>query len=414
MEDKKFLKTGEVAKLLGVPKRTINSWAENGILVPVQKTKAGYNLYTHQQIEELCQSAINFLASSENRAKSPTIKNRTAQNLQRVGTPEKNYDSIRIIPAKKLVMPNDKLTKRLFNHTPEEYLTLFEEGGEIVEVKNFPKIGEVITPYWLELIEEYTDKTPLTMFARVILTACVSEWVIGNRYTTIGIIFRHIIGKARGSNAQPTKKMKELILYCIRKMMCTVLRVDMTDVCKHLNYNNGEPLIFNAPILPCKYVEGVTINGNKSETVIYFFDESPLLTVARIKNNQLLSVEPKLLNISKRIRSTRCISVRHYIIQRVMEIILHKMLPVITFEDIYQKCGLVDATAKTKYETIHEVIEIFDSLKTCGDIKDFTVNKSGEEYVSIEISIHKQNLLSADQSIKCQLEINGVLTPTNF
>ena len=95
-------------------------------------------------------------------------------------------------------MPNDKLTKRLFNHTPEEYLTLFEEGGELVEVKNFPKIGEIITPYWLELIEEYTDKTPLTMFARAILTACVSEWVIGNRYTTVGIFKRFCAVLERG------------------------------------------------------------------------------------------------------------------------------------------------------------------------------------------------------------------------
>ena len=281
-------------------------------------------------------------------------------------------------------MPNDKLTKRLFNHTPEEYVTLFEEGGLLVEVKDFPKVGEIITPYWLELVDDYTDKSPLTMFARAVFTACVSEWVIGNRHTTVGIIFRHITGKPRNSKAQPTSAMKELILFCIRKMMCTVLRVDMTEVCKNLNYNDGIPLILNAPILPCKYVEEI-INGQES-TVIYFYDESPLLTVARVKNNQLLSVEPKLLNVPNQTNSSRNISVRHCIIQRVLEITRHKMKPIIKFDYIFQVCGLMDADYEQKYKVICEAVEIFEYLQSGDDITSFTVNKEGNEYISIKFS----------------------------
>ena len=258
MEGEKYLKTGQVAKILGVTNRTINFWAENGILTPVHKTGAGYNLYSQSQIAEFCRTAKNLLPNAQNREKSsernsqtatnlPTIKNRTATNLQNAAQeiiesePKKKRKSIRVIPAKTLVMPNDKLTKRLFSHTPEEYLTLFEDGGLLVEIKNFPKVGEIITPYWLELVDDYTDKSPLTMFARAVFTACVSEWIIGNRHTTDGIIFRHITGKPRGSNAQPTPAIRELIMYCVRKMMCTILRVDMTEVCKHLNYNDGVP-----------------------------------------------------------------------------------------------------------------------------------------------------------------------------
>lgn len=393
MEAEKYLKTGEIAKLLGVDRKTIQRWAENGILVPAHKTGAGYGLYTRQQIAELCQSATNLLASATNCDKSPSIKNRTATNLQQAETrfelkneasePEKKSKSIRLIPAKMLVMTNDKLTKELFRCTPEEYHALFEEGGEIVEVKNFPKVGEIITPYWLELIDEYTDKTPLNIFAKAVFTACVSEWIIGNRRTTDGIIFRHITGKPRGSNAQPSPAMRELILYCVRKMMCTVLRVNMTEVCKHLNYNNGDPLILNAPILPCKYVEEV-INGQESRAVIYFYDESPLLTIARVKNNQFLSVEPRLLNISNQSSSSRSISIRHCVIQRVLEIILHKLKPIIRFDYVLQICGLMDATPKKKCQAIHEVIEIFNYLATGGDILSFTIKKDGNDYQAIE------------------------------
>ena len=81
------------------------------------------------------------------------------------------------------------------------------------------------------------------------------------------------------------------------------------------------------------------------------------------------------------------ISVRHYIIQRVLEIILHKLIPVITFEDVFKKCGFIDANFKKKFQVIHEVIEIFKYLVSGNDIKSFIVNKDSNEYVSIEFSL---------------------------
>ena len=404
MEGEKYLKTGQVAKILGVTNRTINFWAENGILTPAHKTGAGYNLYSQLQIAEFCQTAKNLLPSAQNHEKSPerdsqtaknlpTIKNRTATNLQNVAQeiaeskPSKKRKSVRIIPTKMLVMPNDKLTKELFRCKPEEYRTLFEDGGLIKEI-TLPKIGEILTPYWLELVDNYNDKSPLTMFAKAVFTACVSEWVANNKYTTDGIIFRHITGKPRGSNAQPTPAIRDLILFCIRKMMCTVLRVDMTEVCKQLNYNDGVPLILNSPILPCKYVEEV-INGQKSRTVIYFLDESPLLTIARVKNNQLLSFEPRLLNILNQANSSKNISVRHCVIQRVLECIVHKeMKRKIKFNYIFEVCGLINVEAKKKCEVIQEVIGIFECLQSGGDIQSFVVKKDGDEYDCIKFILN--------------------------
>ena len=386
MENQKLLSTKEAATFLGVDRKTIQRYRKAGILVPDQLGKNNSVLYTKEQ---LVQVATRLLSSCDRFLKfNPQVATRyqqvvTSYTESDESESNKKCKSVRVIPAKLLVMPNDKLTKELFKHTPEEYLALFEEGGEIVEVKNFPKVGEIITPYWLELIDEYTDKTPLNIFAKAVFTACVSEWIIGNRRTTDGIIFRHITGKPRGSNAQPSPAMKELILYCVRKMMCTVLRVNMTEVCKHLNYNNGDPLILNAPILPCKYVEEV-INGQESRAVIYFYDESPLLTIARVKNNQFLSVEPRLLNISNQSSSSRSISIRHCVIQRVLEIILHKLKPIIRFDYVLQICGLMDATPKRKYQAIHEVIEIFNYLATGGDILSFTIKKDGNDYQAIE------------------------------
>ena len=394
MEDQKLLSTKKAAKFLGVSERTIQRYRRDGILVPDQLGKNNSVFYSKEQLIEV---VTRLLAGGDKLIK---FRPQVVTSYQQVVTSServKKGKSIRLIPAKKLVMVNDKLTKELFRCTPEEYLALFEEGGEIVEVKNFPKVGEIITPYWLELIDEYTDKTPLNMFAKAVFTACVSEWIIGNRRTTDGIIFRHITGKPRGSNAQPSPAMRELILYYVRKMMCTVLRVNMTEVCKYLNYNNGEPLILNAPILPCKYVEEV-INGQESRAVIYFYDESPLLTIARVKNNQFLSVEPRLLNISNQSSSSRSISIRHCVIQRVLEIILHKLKPTIKFEYIFQVCGLMNATSKEKYQAIHEVIEIFNYLANGSDILSFSVKKDGNDYQAIEF-IFSQVVTSSEEKV---------------
>ena len=394
MEDQKLLSTKKAAKFLGVSERTIQRYRRDGILVPDQLGKNNSVFYSKEQLIKV---VTRLLAGGDKLIK---FRPQVVTSYQQVVTSSeraKKGKSIRLIPAKKLVMVNDKLTKELFRHTPEEYLALFEEGGEIVEVKNFPKVGEIITPYWLELIDEYTDKTPLNMFAKAVFTACVSEWIIGNRRTTDGIIFRHITGKPRGSNAQPSPAMRELILYYVRKMMCTVLRVNMTEVCKYLNYNNGEPLILNAPILPCKYVEEV-INGQESRAVIYFYDESPLLTIARVKNNQFLSVEPRLLNISNQSSSSRSISIRHCVIQRVLEIILHKLKPTIKFEYIFQVCGLMNATSKEKYQAIHEVIEIFNYLANGSDILSFIVKKDGNDYQAIEFTF-SQVVTSSEEKV---------------
>lgn len=385
MQDEKLLSTKEAAAFLGVSDRTIQRYRRDGILVPDQLGQNNSVFYSKEQLIEVVK---RLLSSGEKLIK---FRPQVVTSYQQVVTSSERVVEIseipqkcksnRIIPAKTLVMPNDKMTETLFSLSYKEYLDVLENGGELVEVKKFHKVGDIITPYWLELINEYTNTAPLNMFARAILTACVSEWVIGNKYTTDNIIYRHITGKPSGS--KPTPAIRALILHYIDKMMCTQLSVDMTEVCKHLKYNDGVSFTLKSPILPCKYV-AEKINGQVSRAVIYFLDESPLLTIARIKNNQLLSVEPRLLNVSEQASSARSISICHYVIQRVLEIILHKMTPIITFKDIYQKCGLVDADYKIKHKVVHEVIEIFRYLKSGGDIQSFEVKKEGNEYQGIE------------------------------
>ena len=82
VQEEKFLKTGEVAKLLNVNRDTILDWTKKGFLISDHTTN-GYNYYTKQQVSNFLQTAGNLLAKSQNCRKSPTIKNKTAGNLEK-------------------------------------------------------------------------------------------------------------------------------------------------------------------------------------------------------------------------------------------------------------------------------------------------------------------------------------------
>ena len=402
LEDEQLLSTKEAAEFLGVSERTIQNYRKEGILIPDSFGKNNSVFYNKkiliQVVKRLLASGEKLLkfrpqvvksyeqvvtsSSSSGDKLSPKVEtNSSSSNSEK--KEKKKIINVNLVPASKLTFPNDKLTKVLFTRSAEQYLNILEHGGEILE-KTFPKIGKIVTEYWLELIDKYTDKTPLNMFDKAVLTACTSEWVAGNKYTTPAIIYRHINGKNNGDNAQPSDTIKDLIMCSIKKMMCTQITVDMSEACKHLHYNNDEPLTLTAPILPCQYATGVFINGQKIGTVIEFFKESPLLRIARAKNRQLITIDKKLIDVQSQQNFTNNISVRHYTIQRVQEIKLHKLNPILTFDDIFQKCNLSNASRKEKCFARKTIIEIFHYLQAGGDITSFTIKKKKNKFEAIE------------------------------
>ena len=297
-----------------------------------------------------------------------------------------NVTVVQIIPSNKLVMPNDKFAKDLFNCSHDEYAIVLQNGGEVVEVKKFPKVGEIVSPYEIKLLGGYSDTLPLTMFDRVVLTACISEWCKGNKVTTPSIIFRHITGNDNGYNIKPSPEMERAILDSVNRMMCTQVTYGMDSACKHLKYNNGQYFKITAPILPCQYSSGIAVCGQETKNVIEFYRESPILSIARAKNKQILSFEKKLLNVPKQHNTIDNISVKHYVVQRVLEIIKHHLTPSITFDDIFKKCNLIDADRRKKSRARTEIIELLTYMKNSGDISSFTLKKEGNKYCSIEFS----------------------------
>lgn len=52
MEDKKYLKVGEVARMLGVSTQTVRSYHRKGILVPEIVFDSGHRKYSVEQVEK--------------------------------------------------------------------------------------------------------------------------------------------------------------------------------------------------------------------------------------------------------------------------------------------------------------------------------------------------------------------------
>lgn len=298
-------------------------------------------------------------------------------------------NNVQIFPSHKRVEANDKLTEKVFSLLAETYYDMVTCGAgfNLVEMKNHQMYGEISTPFWIELINGYTDDTPLDQFDRAVLSACISEWAAKNRYTTPSIIYRHLTGKV-GSDAEPKPDLRIAILKSIDKLMSTRIKIDMTDVCEKLGYNEGKPIKITSTILPCAYAEGVMINGH-SATVIKIFDEPPLFTVA-FKKKQVLEYRETLLNVPKQRNTIDSIAVKNYVMQRIQEIIKHNLTPVITFDDVFKKSRIKITHNETKRRVRKIIVELMEHLKSCGEITSFTVNKVQNKFHSITFSFNSK------------------------
>ena len=185
--------------------------------------------------------------------------------------------NIQITPARTLVIPNDRISKKLFNLTAAdiEYWVGQHNTVNFTELLNHKRFGDIISPIKLFVDEEsFTISEPIDPFDRAVLAACISEWEAGNRYTTPAIIYRALTGKVGRKDAAPSKNQLADILNSLKVLMRLQIDYDLSLCCKKLGYNNGKPTHVISALLPAYYLQASTVNG-KDATVIAFDRESP-------------------------------------------------------------------------------------------------------------------------------------------
>lgn len=290
--------------------------------------------------------------------------------------------------VKALVTPNDKLTKCLFHRDAAKYARMIQADKPAKVDEGFTvKKKKITTQYWVELIDGLADMTPLDEFDRAILDVCISTQVDGLSGITFLEIARLMTGgKSNKKMTRVNVEQKTRILRSVEKLMCTRIRIDFTELAETGKYpklpKSGR---LTSTILPCKIVEGLTVNGQRGVDAVFFLDESPLLILARAKNRQLLSYPVGLLNVPKQNNTSSVTQLKFYVTRRVHEIKAHEELkPIITFADVFEKCGLGDATNSIKRNARKNIRDVFEHLKAQGVILEFEFEKVDGMYRAIK------------------------------
>ena len=318
-------------------------------------------------------------------------------------------ENIQLHPTRKIVVPNDRDAKAFFKIKPERYHRYITgiTHMNVFEMKKHPKYSEIGTPVKLFIDPAVVAEDPsvmevLTRFDNDVANVCISEWEAGNRYVTYSTIYRTLTGKVGESDANPSKVQLARIKHSLKKLMNVQLEIWFYDACEKLSYNNGEKKYIKDKIIPARFVD-CTINGQKT-TVIELTAESPLLTIARLKNNQIISYDVELLNIPKQKNTPLNIELKHYAIRRVMETKAHpkQMSPAITFADVLEKCRIADADNKKKHRVRESLKAVFEHLLACGEIDSFQVNKKKGVFYSISFTFSKEKRAKVEQVNKVE------------
>lgn len=298
--------------------------------------------------------------------------------------------SAMIYPSKVRIVPNCKLAKVTPNHTEKNYQKLLSgKSRKLVEKKHHKKYGEIISEYTITNTADCDNSDPLNIFDYAVLSVCISEIAAGNSYTTPAIILRGLTGKTTGvsggtANGTVNPVQRAEIIKSLKKLMGTIVSIDTSDANKKMGYNDGNESVITDTILPCYFLTE-TINGQIVEDTIFFRDQSPIFKIAD-KRNQIIRYDVSLLDVPNQNNTPLVISLKNYVIIRVLEIKFHKMTPTITFNDVFKKARIDTKDNKTKSRARDYVLQFIQHLQNKGILESFELIKKGNVFHGISLT----------------------------
>ena len=299
---------------------------------------------------------------------------------------------VQLYPAKVRVVPNCKLAKVTANRTNEQYVDLLsgKKNGGILEKKKSKKHGDLISTYTITNADGYDGTDPLSFFDYSVLSVCDSTIAEGNDCITFAMILRGLTGKTtENGNGNLHADQRDAIFNSVLKLMQTTIKIDLSDVNKELGYE-GEKTI-HRQILSA-HIETTKINGQVVEDVVYFHKDdngevikSPFFEVAD-QRNQIIRYDTELLDVPNQNNTPLVITIKNYVILRIMEIIKHKMTPTITLADIFKKARITDKPNYLKQRAREYVDEFLKHLQEKSVIKSFQWTKKGNKFYGVSFT----------------------------
>lgn len=265
------------------------------------------------------------------------------------------------------VEPNDKLTKCIFD-LDEEAIAL---GKFSIRESKSNKDAKTVINFTSECLGKLEK---LDSYDREVAMACFSLKESGNEYVTSEHLYRVMTGdtKARLYSAEEQRIKKSL-----ERLISTSIRIELSALSK-LGYKGENPELFGM-VLPAQFVNNITVNGSNAHIVIKFLGESPLVTVAKMKNNQLLTYAIQFANVGGR-NSPERIALKNYVLRRIEECRLHvQMSRTVTFSDVLKKNNLTDRNKGEKKRYRDFLIKCFEEWKRESVIVSYELIRSNDK-----------------------------------
>lgn len=296
---------------------------------------------------------------------------------------------------KKLVVPCDRLSNHMFNYSVKEYADIINFHDECGCREQIKKIEEVVTPYWLELVEGYVDLLPPNAFHRELLFHAMSAFEQGFRILTISITLDGLTGEQK---FRVYKEQYEAIKAAFDKLGFTRIKINLAPLFKACpnykkNYTGKAELV--GTLLPMSYFE-TEINGQKT-LAIKLLDESPLMTVAKIKK-QLLTYDATPLAISGQKNTPQVITVKNWLLRRIELMKQRDLSTTILIKNALTDCGLADANRWQRQDFRKILDKTLSSFKADGVIQNFEFERQDGTFRAIKISLFPR-ADSAEKSI---------------
>ena len=287
------------------------------------------------------------------------------------------------LSSDKIVSCNDKLTKILFSLSADEYFDVLQNDKSVSITETISRGKKIQTHFKLNGGGIATRKRPFNEYDRAIFDVCNSARESGLIGITRDSIFRILAG-GKNRNTRPTSKQVNSIIESVKRLM-TNIEIDFSQTRDKISKYSEIPAQIISPILPCRILHNVLVNG-KLTSIIQFTNESPLMTIARVKK-QIITYPITLRDVPNQNNTPLVIMLKSYVIRRVLEIKLHKQLtPAITFDDIFNHCELTNANRWQKQDVRKITVGILENLKSAEIIQNFELTKKGDAFYAIAIT----------------------------
>jgi hypothetical protein len=304
----------------------------------------------------------------------------------------KNKCQLAIVKPKNYKYLNNKVANKYL--TIQDNVTELNQDGQItflplnqpIEVNKTPQVLTLVSLSYMGELQGSLAK--LKAFDMSVLNAVCSLYYAGNSAFSLEELYKTMTQKEKATSNQLEK-----IKISLMRLNGHRISIDVSAEVKGKVIKNDESIIQNGFISSnlLQYKEfSVTTERGKTKTWIQILDEPILFSYSKLKNNQIISVPVKLLEMNCR-ATEKTIAVRDYLIKEIhqmkrgyrnnMQINYDNLLKHINFDT-------KEKSLTQKNRMTNDIFCILDGFKEKKFIKDFKViNGQKNKITHFEIEI---------------------------